>query len=91
MLWKRELDRDVLESDRATAIDCATKRGKALGIAKGMEEGMKKGMEKGMEKGLEEGRKAGKIEVAQKFKKLGVATEIISQATGLTAEEITSL
>jgi predicted transposase/invertase (TIGR01784 family) len=99
LLWKRELDRDVLESDRATAIDCATKRGKALGIAKGMEEGMEEGMKKGMEegmkkgieKGMEEGRKAGKIEAAQKFKKLGVATEIISQATGLTAEEITSL
>ena len=38
-----------------------------------------------------EGRAEERIENARNFKKLGVATDIISQATGLSAEEIGSL
>lgn len=50
-----------------------------------------KGEEKGLEKGLKQGRAEERIENARNFKKLGVATDIISQATGLSTEEIDSL
>ncbi|WP_373176661.1 hypothetical protein [Bacteroides eggerthii] len=50
-----------------------------------------KGEEKGLEKGLKQGRAEERIENARNLKKLGVATAIISQATGLSAEEIDSL
>ena len=48
-------------------------------------------MEKGLKQGRAEGRAEERIENARNFKKLGVATDIISQATGLSAEEIGSL
>ena len=54
---------------------------------KGREEGLKEGIAEGMEKGREEE----KLENARKFKALGVSTEIIMQATGLSSEEIEGL
>ena len=58
---------------------------------RGLERGMKKGMEKGLEKGIEQGLEKGKIETARNFKRLGVSTDIIMQATGLSEEEIQQL
>ncbi|WP_301890400.1 PD-(D/E)XK nuclease family transposase [Bacteroides caecimuris] len=58
---------------------------------KGEEKGMEKGLKQGRAEGRVEGRVEERIENARKLKKLGVATDIISQATGLSAEEIGSL
>ncbi|MBE6251380.1 MAG: hypothetical protein E7111_06955 [Bacteroidales bacterium] len=66
-----------------TAAEIAEKRGHAAGLA----EGMKKGMEKGIEKGMEKERYAN----AAKLKELGVDISIISQATGLSTDEIALL
>ena len=60
-------------------------------IATAEHKGEEKGMEKGLKHGRAEGRAEERIENARNFKKLGVATDIISQATGLSAEEIGSL
>lgn len=43
------------------------------------------------EEGREEGREEAKLEDAAKLKQLGVAVEIISQATGLSVEAIKKL
>ena len=51
----------------------------------------KKGREEGIAEGLEKGREEEKLENARKFKALGVSTEIIMQATGLSSEEIEGL
>ena len=61
------------------------------GIEKGMEKGLQEGMEKGLQEGREEGRKLERIETARNLKKLNVAPETITQATGLSPEEIESL
>ena len=45
----------------------------------------------GIEKGRAEGRESAKLENAAKLKVLGVAVEIISQATGLSVEVISGL
>ena len=59
------------------------------------ENGEEKGIEKGIERGKAEGKAEGKEEErlanARKFKALGVAEEIICQATGLSAEEVAAL
>ncbi|MEY8685565.1 Rpn family recombination-promoting nuclease/putative transposase [Bacteroides sp. AN502(2024)] len=56
------------------------------------EEGIKKGMEKGMKKGIEKGRKEGmkekSLEIARNLKKLGIPVTTISQASGLSIDEI---
>ena len=53
------------------------------------------GMEEGMEKGLKKGRKEGRLEAnrntVRNLKKLGATVEFISQATGLSKEEIEAL
>ena len=49
------------------------------------------GLEEGLEKGREEGREEARLESARKFKQLGVAAEIIAEATGLSPEEIARL
>ena len=44
-----------------------------------------------IEEGLAEGRRKANMESALRFKQLGVAVEIISEATGLSVEEIEGL
>ena len=65
------------------------------GRREGREEGRKEGREEGRKEGREEGREEGRNETnldnARNFKKLGVAIDIIAQATGLSAEVIERL
>ena len=49
------------------------------------------GEEKGIEKGIERGKTEERVANARKLKALGVAHDIICQATGLTAEEVAAL
>lgn len=66
-------------------------KGMAQGIEKGMAQGIEKGMEQGIEKGIEKGRTEGFIEAARNMKSLGISTELIIKATGLTAGEIENI
>ena len=59
--------------------------------AEGRAEGHAEGLEEGLNKGRAEGRAEEKRENARNLKNLGVSTEVISQATGLTKEEIGAL
>ena len=54
----------------------------------GYEEGMDKGLAKGMDKGLAKGRSERAKEIAKQLKAMGLTTEQIAQATGLTLDEI---
>ncbi|MGM9693436.1 MAG: hypothetical protein ACI3YC_00300, partial [Alloprevotella sp.] len=47
--------------------------------------------EEGMQKGLQQGREKAQHDIAHNLKKLGLSAEAISQATGLSAEEIANL
>ena len=59
------------------------------------EEAEKRGLERGREEGRLEGREEGRnqtnLDNARNLKKLGVAIDIISQATGLSADVIENL
>ncbi|MBQ8889387.1 MAG: PD-(D/E)XK nuclease family transposase, partial [Bacteroidaceae bacterium] len=78
-------------SDYVNTHAYAMKTGHEAGLAEGMEKGLKEGLEKGLEKGLIEGEKKGKLEAACNLKKMGISVELISQATGLSIEEIENL
>ena len=54
-------------------------------------EGHAEGLTKGHAEGKAEGKAEERLAMAQNFKKLGVAIDIISQATGLSKEEIEKL
>ena len=58
---------------------------------RGLERGREEGREEGRKEGREEGREEEKIELAKKFKSLGVDTSTIIQATGLSADVIEGL
>ena len=51
----------------------------------------KAALERGREEGREKGREEARLESARKFKQLGVAAEIIAEATGLSVEEVCKL
>ena len=88
-----------ISSSRREGLEEGHAQGRAEGLeeghAKGLEEGHAKGLEEGHAKGLEEGVEKGHIEErlsnARKFKRLGVPTDIIAQATGLNVSEIERL
>ena len=82
-----------------TAVEEATKRAIAEGLAKGIAEGLEKGMAEGraegraegLVEGIEKGREEERRETVAKLKALGITPAIISQATGLSEEEIEKL
>ena len=89
-----------------TIVSDAERKGMAQGIEKGMAQGIEKGMAQGIEKGMAQGIEKGmaqgieiteakwreeKNAIVRNLKSLGLTTEQIQAATGLTAEEIEGL
>lgn len=62
-----------------------------VAVEEGLAEGRAEGLAEGRAEGLAEGRAEANLEAALKFRNLGVAVEIISEATGLSVEEIKQL
>ena len=69
--------------DYQNCIDYAREKGLAEGEAKGRAEGLAEGEAKG--------EKLAKLETARNFKNKGIASEIISECTGLSMKEIQAL
>ena len=57
----------------------------------GREEGRKEGKEEGIKEGRAEGSKDERLKIAMSLIRLGTSCEIITQATGLSAEEVSRL
>ena len=55
------------------------------------ETGREEGREEGKEEGLKEGRGEERLKIAMNLIRVGASCEIISQATGLSAEEVSRL
>ena len=72
-------NQSILKSEKEKALK--------LGIKQGIEEGIKEGIKEGKKVGVKEG----KIEVAKNLKKLGIPTDSIIEATGLSKDEIEKL
>ena len=85
------LENMTTERDLINQFEYARKEGREMGLAEGRKEGLAEGRAEGREEGREEGMKKANLENAMKFKQLGVAVEIISQATGLSIDEIEKL
>ena len=57
----------------------------------GIEEGKREGIEQGKKEGIEQGKREERLELARKFKNLGVSIQDIEVATGLSREIIEKL
>ena len=70
-------------SDYYNIIDSAVARAEKAALERGREEGR--------EEGLVKGREEARLESARRLKQMGVAAEVIAEATGLSIEEICKL
>ena len=65
------------------------------GWKRGLEEGKKEGLKQGIEQGIKEGEKKGKLEkkriIALNMKSLGIPSDKIQKATGLSEKDINEL
>ena len=61
------------------------------GLEIGIEQGIEQGLEKGIEQGIEQGSKKTLLETAKNLKKLGVSLDKISEATGLSIDDLNNL
>ena len=75
----------------AYAVETGWEKGHEEGWNEGHKEGWNLGIRTGIETGIKTGRDEERIKNARNLKQLGVAIEIIAQATGLTEEEIKQL
>ena len=73
------------------ARETGREEGREEGHKVGKEEGLKEGREEGHKKGKEEGLKEGQSKIAMNLIRLGASHEIITQATGLSEEEVSML
>ena len=90
LLDKRGFDR--MEARRMAALVDKAGRKEYGGMFEAVIESFKEAWDKGLLKGREEGREEGtyteKLRTAANLKRLGVSTEVIAQATGLSVKEI---
>ena len=84
-----EYTRDKVLHKMTTERDLRNQMAYARKVA--VEEGLAEGRAEGRAEGLAEGRAEANLEAALKFRNLGVAVEIIAEATGLSVEEIKQL
>ena len=83
--------REGMEKGIAIGTEKGIAIGTEKGIAIGTEKGIAIGTEKGIAIGTEKGAQAKALEVARKMKARGLEDGMISEMTGLSAEEIKKL
>ena len=79
------------ESGREEGREEGHKVGKEEGLKEGRKEGKEEGIKEGREEGLKEGRGEERLKIAMNLIRVGASCEIISQATGLSEEEVSRL
>ena len=87
-LDRYRVSRIVEEDARRAGWKQGLEEGMKEGLEKGMEKGMAEGMEKGMAEGMQKGKSEEKRAIAHNLKALGLTSEQIQAATGLSAREI---
>ena len=80
-----------IEYARETGLEEGRAEGREEGLKEGRKEGHKEGKEEGLKKGREEGRGEERLMIARNLIRIGASCEIITQATGLSAEEVSRL
>ena len=86
-LWAYDKFWDSVSVER-TLLDDRYQKGKEEGRAEGKEEGRAEGKEEGRAEGRAEGMSQRSLEIARNLLSLGLSVDQITQATGLTEEEI---
>ena len=81
---RKQYEHDMMtENDYRNTIEFAKDKAR--------EEGMRRGLDEGMQKGLNEGMRKGLMTAAAGMKKMGMETDAIARATGLSREAVEQL
>ena len=80
-----------IEYARETGREEGREEGHKVGKEEGLKEGREEGRKEGKEEGLKEGRGEERLKITMNLIRVGASCEIISQATGLSEEEISRL
>ena len=88
-----ELERLGLDDKFGIVYDNEIMQKKMINTARnwGYDDGYDDGKEEGKAEGLEEGAKKEKIEIAKNLLNKGVSTDLVSESTGLSIEELNKL
>ena len=81
----------IAEYDYDVDIEVQREEASKLAFAQGVERGIERGIEQGIERGLADGLHQKALEAASNLKRLGIAIDVIAQATGLSAEDVAML
>ena len=73
------------------SIELGMQKGMEKGMEKGMQKGMQKGLQKGLQKGMQKGMQEERYKNAKALKAIDIPLEKISEALGLSIEEIEKL
>ena len=83
------------ERERTVVYEGGYILGKEDGLAEGLEKGLQQGRAEGREEGREEGLAQGNVQgiakVARNMLSMGLAVDVVSQATGLTKEQLEAI
>ena len=85
--WAIRLSREGGEMDRLARLTIARREGEK----QGMEKGIAIGEKRGREQGIAEGSHSANLKTANNLKKMGMSYAQISEATGLSLDEIQNL
>ena len=85
------IQNDVLSTAALEGRQEGREEGRQEGRQEGLMEGRQEGLMEGRQEGLMEGRQEERNEIAVNMKQLGLDFQLISQATGLTPEDIEKL
>ena len=89
---RKQYEHDMMtENDYRNTIEFAKDKAREEGMRRGLDEGMQKGLAEGMQKGLNEGMQKGLMTAAAGMKKMGMETDAIARATGLSREAVEQL
>ena len=90
MTTERDL-KNQLDYARKVAIAEGKAQGMAQGLAEGKAQGMAQGLAEGKAQGMAQGMAQEKLQIAKNMLAMGLDTETISKATGLSVDEIDNL
>lgn len=104
LLYEKDM---ITERDYYNTINTARKTGMSEGMSAGMEQGLQRGLQQGLQKGLESGLKKGREEglrkgreegllegqhrIAKAMKAKGMSSQMITELTGISEDEIAEL
>ena len=92
LLYEKDM---ITERDYYNIINTARKTGMSEGISAGMEQGLQRGLQRGLESGLKKGREEGLLEgqhrIAKAMKAKGMSSQMITELTGISEDEIADL